>query len=122
MQRRNGFCDCSTRPISRFRGDVLKQFWRTVYLYLRRPAVLLSFVLAVISVSRLLAQTNSPASDGGGVLFEMRPRQYLFGDWGGKRTALEEKGVKFDFFYIADLEANPSGGLQQNKAGWERIR
>jgi hypothetical protein len=49
----------------------------------------------------------------------MRPRQYLFGDWGGKRTALEEK---VDFFYIADLEANPSGGLQQSKAGWERIR
>jgi len=35
---------------------------------------------------------------------------------------LEEKGIKFDLFYIADLEANPSGGLQQTKAGWERIR
>ena len=122
MQRRNGFCDCSTRPIRRFRDDALRHFWPSAHLYLRRPACLLSFVLAVISVSRLLAQTNSPASDGGGVLFEMRPRQYLFGDWGGKRTALEEKGVKFDFFYIADLEANPSGGLQQTKAGWERIR
>jgi carbohydrate-selective porin OprB len=82
----------------------------------------LSFVLTLILVGPLLAQTNSPASDDGGALFEMRPRQYLFGDWGGKRTALEEKGVKFDFFYIADLEANPSGGLQQTKAGWENSR
>jgi hypothetical protein len=38
----------------------------------------------------------------------------------GKRTALEEKGFKFDFFYIADLEANPSGNLQQIKARWEK--
>src|SRR5246127_1177984 len=122
MQRRNGFCDCTTRPISKLHGDALRHFWRSAHLYLRRPACLLSFVLALISVSPLLAQTNSPASDGGGALFDMRPRQYLFGDWGGKRTALEEKGIKFDFFYIADLEANPRGGLQQSKAGWERIR
>jgi Carbohydrate-selective porin, OprB family len=122
MQRRIGFCDCTTRPLNRFRGDALRHFWRSTHLYLRRPAYLLSFVLALISVGPLLAQTNSPASDDGGTLFEMRPRQYLFGDWGGKRTALEEKGVKFDFFYIADLEANPTGGLQQTKAGWERIR
>jgi hypothetical protein len=122
MQRRIGFCDCTTRPISRFRGDALSHFRRSTHLYLRRPAGLLSFVLTLMLVGPLLAQTNSLASDDGGALFETRPRQYLFGDWGGKRTALEEKGVKFDFFYIADLEANPSGALQQTKAGWERIR
>src|SRR5882762_2319573 len=44
------------------------------------------------------------------LVFETRPRQYLFGDWGGKRTASEEKGIKVDFFYITDLQANPSGG------------
>lgn len=49
-------------------------------------------------------------------------RQYLFGDWGGTRSALEEKGIKFDFFYITDMQANPSGGLGQDAAGWERIR
>jgi len=82
----------------------------------------LSFVLALILAAPLLAQTNALAPDDGTALFEMRPRQYLFGDWGGRRTALEEKGIKFDFFYIADLEANPSGGLRQTRAGWERIR
>lgn len=55
-------------------------------------------------------------------LLDTPSRQYLLGDWGGKRSALEERGVKFDFFYIADLEANPYGGLQQTRAGWERIR
>jgi carbohydrate-selective porin OprB len=47
---------------------------------------------------------------------------YLFGDWGGARTRLaEEKGVKFDFFYISDLLANPQGG-QYKETGWNRVR
>ncbi|MGD0305280.1 MAG: hypothetical protein ABSC71_10675 [Candidatus Acidiferrales bacterium] len=50
------------------------------------------------------------------------PRQYLFGDWDGERTALADKGVTFDFFYVADLQANPTGGLEQTYAGWGRIR
>lgn len=41
-------------------------------------------------------------------------RQYLFGDWGGKRSALAEKGITFDFFYISDMQANPSGGIQSD--------
>jgi porin len=59
------------------------------------------------------------AGDG---LLDITSRRYLFGEWGGKRSALEERGVKFDFFYIADLQANPSGGLRHARAGWERIR
>jgi len=34
----------------------------------------------------------------------------------GKNT-LEEKGISFDFFYITDLQGNPTGGLQQSRAG-----
>jgi carbohydrate-selective porin OprB len=49
-------------------------------------------------------------------------RQYLLGDWGGARSALAEKGIVFDFFYIADLQANPSGGREQTQAGWPRVR
>jgi carbohydrate-selective porin OprB len=51
-----------------------------------------------------------------------RPRQYLFGDWGGERTSLASEGVTFDFFYVADLQANPIGGLEQTQVGWGRIR
>jgi len=51
-----------------------------------------------------------------------RPRQYLLGDWGGRRTALDSRGVDFDFNHVADLQANPVGGKQQTRAGWARIR
>jgi carbohydrate-selective porin OprB len=46
----------------------------------------------------------------------------LLGDWGGERAALAERGITFNFFYIADLQANPSGGREQTKAGWPRVR
>lgn len=49
-------------------------------------------------------------------------RSYLFGSWDGKRDELAAKGVMFDFFYIADLQANPVGGRRQTEAGWGRIR
>jgi carbohydrate-selective porin OprB len=39
----------------------------------------------------------------------------IFSEIGGKRH-------HFDFFYITDLEANPAGGLQQDQAGWQRVR
>jgi carbohydrate-selective porin OprB len=64
---------------------------------------------------------NAPASSPSPSA-EFSSRQYLFGDWGGERSALAEKGITFDFFYITDMQANPSGGLQQTYAGWERIR
>ncbi len=48
-------------------------------------------------------------------------RSYLFGSWDGKRDELAAKGIVFDFFYIADLQANPVGGLRQTQAGWGRI-
>ena len=77
------------------------------------------FCLVVLSLScsafRISAQTTSDLSDD-------RPRQYLFGDWGGERSSLASKGVTFDFFYVADLQANPVGGLEQTQAGWGRIR
>jgi len=94
---------------------------RQLRLRLASPT-LLGLTLLVMFAFPLMAQTNAPTPDGDSAFAEIPRRQYLLGDWGGKRTALEEKGIKFDFFYISDLEANPSGGLQQAKAGWERIR
>src|SRR5260370_41298079 len=67
------------------------------------------------------AQNALPA-DGSTRAPELSSRRYLFGDWGGERSALAEKGMTFDFFYITDMQANPTGGLQQTYAGWERIR
>jgi carbohydrate-selective porin OprB len=78
----------------------------------RRPSVCLArlrllsgLVLLVMFAVPLIAQTNAAAPDVANTLFEIPSQQYLFGDWGGKRSKLAEKGVNFDFFYIADLEA-----------------
>jgi carbohydrate-selective porin OprB len=74
-----------------------------------------------MSVGTVCGQ-NAMVPDASGSSFENPSRQYLLGDWGGERTKLAEKGITFDFFYISDMQANPSGGLQQTQAGWERIR
>lgn len=38
---------------------------------------------------------------------------YLFGDWGGQRTALAEQGVVFTFGYVSELAHNTSGGSER---------
>jgi hypothetical protein len=58
----------------------------------------LTLILLLMLVVPALAQMDAPAPDVGVSFSETRPRQYLF-DWGGRRTPLEEKGIKFDFFY-----------------------
>jgi porin len=82
---------------------------------IRRTFCLAVFLLLCAS-SKICAQTTTDDSSA------PPSRQYLFGDWGGERTALADKGVTFDFFYVADLQANPVGGLTQTQAGWGRIR
>jgi porin len=84
-------------------APIQRTFWLAVFLLL-------------CTTPKTCAQTTTDISSA------MPPRQYLFGDWGGERTTLANKGVTFDFFYVADLQANPVGGLTQTQAGWGRIR
>jgi carbohydrate-selective porin OprB len=58
---------------------------------------------------------NAPASTN------IWQRKYLFGDWNGARTKLENKGVTFDVYYTADALGNP---LDSNSdfGAWGRIR
>ena len=70
----------------------------------------------MILVVPLFAQVDASNANRGTSFFDTRPRQYLFGDWGGERTALAEKGITFDFFYISDMQANPSGGIHRTYA------
>src|SRR5579864_3430163 len=121
MGKRIGFGDFSVRATDRSRDDAMYCAHPRLSLWLPRPKFLSGLVLLVIFAVPLVAQTNAATPDVGNTLFEIPSRQYLFGDWGGKRTALEEKGIKFNFLYITDLQANPSGGLQQTQAGWERF-
>lgn|SRR5215469_7730668 len=121
MRKPIGSSDLTFRATDRSLGGSICRVSVHLRLCLDRSKPLLGLVLPVIFAVPLLGQTNT-APDAGNPSFDIPSRQYLFGNWGGKRTALEEKGIKFDFFYVADLEAKPSGGLQQTKAGWQRIR
>ena len=86
-----------------------------------RSAFLVLVLLLVCSANKTVAQSTTDPSDVESVGHSW-PRQYLFGDWGGERTSLASKGITFDFMYVADLLANPVGGLRQTEAGWGRIR
>jgi len=50
------------------------------------------------------------------------PHGHLFGEWGGVRTRLEERGVKFDFQYVSDSLWNLKSEQQERFASWNRFR
>jgi len=102
-------------------GASRKLLRRYAEVYARTRRASLTLLAALIFLTPAWAQ-NASAQDKNDSLFGLPSRQHLFGDWGGERTALAEKGLTFDFFYISDLEANPTGGLEQAQAGWMRIR
>lgn len=88
----------------------------------RRNIICLAVVLVLCFASRLSAQTDGNPSAGSEASTASQPRAYLLGDWDGQRTALAARGVTFDFFYVADLLTNPTGGSQQANTGWGRTR
>jgi porin len=104
------------KPYSRGEG---RSSIRQTFNYLPQ---LLSAFLFVISATSVFAQNNSSSSNGDPAAPNFFAQKYLFGDWGGERSALAEKGVTFDLFYVSDLQANTSGGLEQREVGWGRIR
>jgi porin len=50
------------------------------------------------------------------------PHGHLFGQWGGERTRLEERGVKFDFQYVSDSLWNIKSEQRERFASWNRFR
>ncbi len=66
-----------------------------------------------------LAPHAAPAEtpENGGIL----QRKYLFGDWGGQRKKLEDRGFTFDVYYTDDALGNPHGG-RGDFGAWGRIR
>lgn len=84
--------------------------------------MILLVLFCLISVIPASAQTPANAASGSSNGFNLFSRPYLLGDWGGERSKLEDRGVKFNFYYVADLLANPTGGERQSETGWGRIR
>lgn len=50
------------------------------------------------------------------------PHGHLFGQWGGERTRLEERGVYFDFQYVSDSLFNIESEQKERFASWNRFR
>jgi carbohydrate-selective porin OprB len=50
------------------------------------------------------------------------PHGHLFGEWGGERTRLLERGVRFDFQYIGDSLWNIKSEARERFASWNRFR
>jgi porin len=96
-------------------AKVRQRFWK-----LRTRAVYAA-VLLLLCVTGLFAQSTDQSNNGWG-WSNLETRSHFFGDWGGRRSKLAAEGVTFDFFYVADLQANPVGGLRQTDVGWGRIR
>jgi porin len=50
------------------------------------------------------------------------PHGHLFGNWGGERTRLQERGVTFDFQYVSDSLWNLKSVQPERFASWNRFR
>jgi porin len=50
------------------------------------------------------------------------PHGHLFGTWGGERTHLLERGVRFDFQYISDSLWDIKSEQKERFASWNRFR
>ena len=82
-------------------------------------ALLILFCLLILSVTAFSQDNPAPAPAKTNFLNQ----KYLFGDWNGARTRLEEeKGIKFDFFYISDMLYANNGIYKDGGAAWNRVR
>ena len=50
------------------------------------------------------------------------PHGHIFGSWGGERTRLFERGVRFDFQYISDSLWDIKSEQKERFASWNRFR
>ena len=75
---------------------------------------------AVTAFSQAAQQEPTPGPDSHET--GQGPHGHLFGQWGGERTRLEERGVKFDFQYVSDSLWNIKSEQQERLASWNRFR
>jgi len=81
------------------------------------------FLVLVLATS-LQSQTEHEDTLSGPDSHETSPRQqrHLFGEWGGERTRLMERGVRFDFQYISDTLWNVKSVQKERVASFNRVR
>ena len=69
--------------------------------------------LAALVVFGFRAGAEESAGPPKSGLMRFLEQDYLFGDWGGLRTDLKDRGVDFEFVYFGALPANLDGGLKR---------
>jgi porin len=86
--------------------------------------VFLAWTTSWILVARVYGQTDLGWALSGPDSHEtgQGPHGHLFGDWGGVRTRLSERGVLFDFQYISDSLWNLKSEQKERLASWNRFR
>jgi porin len=91
-----------------------------------RTGKLLLLACAALSVSaaRARSQTASEETLVGPDTHEanLGGQEYLLGDWGGMRTRLLDRGVRFDFFYMTDTLWGFESQQKGQFASWNRFR
>lgn len=80
--------------------------------------------LAAVSATSGFATTddNAVPSDGNTNKVSLWNQKYMFGDWGGERTRLANKGVTFDFNNIGDFQSDISGSQTHHATYFGRFR
>jgi len=84
-----------------------------------RPLQIIGALAALLALSwpaRAAETPNPNPAAEKSALMRFLERDYLFGDWGGGRTWLSERGVDFEFFYIGSLPRNFEGGIKTGSA------
>jgi porin len=86
--------------------------------------VLLAWAALSVFVAPVHAQSTQEATLGGPDSHEtgQGPHGHLFGDWGGERSRLEERGVSFDFQYVSDSLGNLESEPAERFTSWNRFR
>ena len=97
---------CLPHPFTPFQGSIRKVSGK---LLMYCAAAVSWFV--ILGAAAALAQSPPPSPAAG--LSSWLQGQYMTGDWGGTRSALETKGVTLRAGYLSESAANPSGGLRQ---------
>jgi porin len=89
------------------------------------PTLLLLFLATLSSCCpRAICQTRSQEPLSGSNRLDLEPEKqgHLFGDWGGRRSRLEEHGVTFDLQYVGDHLWDIKSPQPTRFASWNRVR
>ncbi len=76
----------------------------------RQTPAAIGLVALALLIPRLVAE--EPATPAKSDFLRFLEQDYLFGDWGGLRTDLKERGVDFEFVYFGALPMNVGGGIK----------